>query len=108
MAQPDIPGHPPITSPFIYTARDSAGRAITMTFNFNEGTHALLNGSATRDLGCLYSTVFVGFGVDGTVRSSTRKITVPDGGSRTLPAGELSSIGINTIDDVLSSQITAA
>ncbi len=105
--QPDIPGHPPLTSPWIYTARDSQDRTLTVTFNFNEVNHNLQNGSATRDVGCLYTTVFIGFGNDGNVRSSTRTIPVPAGSSRTVSAGELGSIGINTIDDILSSQITA-
>lgn len=100
---------PPPVSPYTYTARDYQGLAITITFNYDNTTRVLQNSSIHCDSGCVYSTIYIGVGTDGSVQDSTHKIPVPQGqGSRTFSAGQLAAIGLNTIDDILTSQITAA
>jgi hypothetical protein len=108
MVQPHIPGN--VTpNPWVYQALDFAERAITITFPWNASTRALQNATIERDQGCLYSTIYIGFGGDGRVESSSQKIPVQQGvGARTFSAGQLGALGLNTIDDILDSQITAA
>jgi hypothetical protein len=94
-------------NPWEYKAEDYLNRAITITFSWNATTRALTGANVTRDVGCLYGTIYVGFGSDGKVESSTRKISVPEG-SRSFTANQLHAANLDTIDDVIGLQITAA
>lgn len=107
---PGLPGNPQATpNPWLYTARDSTGKAISISFPWDSTTRALQNATIQADQGCMYTTIYIGFGADGQVLSSAKKIPVPQGvGARTFAAGQMSSMGLNTIDDILTSQITAA
>lgn len=105
---PAIPGNP-TPNPWVYRAEDNANRVIQVSFPWDPTTRALQNATIQADQGCQYTTIYIGFGGDGKVTSSTQKINVPQGGSaRTFAAGQLNGMGLNTIDDILHSQITAA
>lgn len=105
---PGIPGNQ-TPNPWVYRAQDAYGKAISISFPWNPADRTLENATIQGDKGCLYTTIYIGFGGDGKVTSSTKKINVPQGsGGRQFPASQLASLGLNTIDDILSSQITAA
>jgi hypothetical protein len=104
----ELPGNPPPVSPYVYQALDYQNLAITITFNYDNTARALGDATIARDQGCLYGTIYIGLGGDGTVLSSTKKIPVQQGvGVRTFAQGQLNAIGLISIDDILSSQITA-
>ncbi len=99
-------GNPPPLSPYIYEARDYQDNVIRITFPYDNVTKALSNATVFRDAACIYTTIIVGVGGDGTVETSTKTFSVPSG-THTVTANAMSSKGINTITDVLSLQITA-
>jgi hypothetical protein len=109
MGQPRrIPGNV-TANPWEYRAEDYQGNAISITFPWDNTTRALTGATATRDVGCVYDVIYVGFGADGKVESSTRKISLKNfTGSKSFTATQLAAVGLNTIDDILSLQITAA
>lgn len=94
----------PLASPVVESFSDYQGLALKVTINFDNATHALTNVVVTRDLGCLWGTLIVGNPVDGTAKT----FTVADGSTSTVNAKQLSHRGLNTIEDVLALQITAA
>lgn len=102
-----LPGNPTPQSPYVYRAIDANGKAITITIDYNNTTRALLDATVVRDAGCLYGTLYVGFGGDGKVESSTKKISVPVG-TRSFTAAQLNAVGLTTIEDITGLQITAA
>lgn len=93
-------------SPYTYEAKDYQDAVIRGVFNYDNATRELLSLQAHRDAGCLYTKIVVGFGGDGSVETSTRKVTVPVGDTNITKA-QLNSVGLTTIDDILSLQITA-
>ncbi len=95
-----------IVSPWTWEARDYQGNKISITIPFDNTTKVLSNGTIFRDAACVYTTLIVGVGGDGTVESSTKTFSVPSG-THTITASAMSSKGINTIDDILNLQITA-
>ena len=96
----------PLTSPWVWTAADYAGAVIRITVNFNNSTKALQNSSVFRDAACLYHNIYIGTGADGSPNTTTKAFAVPAGTS-TVTANQMSSKGLNTIDDVMALQITA-
>lgn len=107
MGHPKLPGNPPPQSPYVYKAIDANGKAITITIDYNNSTGALIDGTVVRDAGCLYGTLYIGFGSDGSVESSTKKISVPVG-TRSFTANQMAAVGLTNISDIKSVQITAA
>lgn len=93
-------------SPWVYQATDYLNRSLTITVTFNNGTRALSGATVVRDVGCLYSKIYMGVGGDGKPDSTTRKVTVPEG---TTPVSQatLNGIGLTTIEDIIALQITA-
>jgi len=96
----------PQTSPWIWTANDYQDNVIRITVNFNETTRALQASSVFRDAACVYTKIYIGVGVDGTVASTPSVFTVPSG-TTSLSSNQLKNAGFNTIEDILALQITA-
>ena len=96
----------PITSPYIWEAGDYLSRVIRITITFNNSTRAITGASVFRDVGCLYQTIYIGTGPDGTPNSTDKKLAVP-AGTTSISANQLKQVGLNVIEDVLALQITA-
>lgn len=108
-ATPNIPGGPPLANPWVYKATDYAGKSIMIILPWNGTTRALQNGTIEADDGCKYSTIYFGVGASGKVTDSFQKVPVAQGvGTQTIAAGRLSTMGLNTIDDIINTQVTAA
>jgi hypothetical protein len=95
-----------INSPWVWQALDYQNNAITITINFNNSTRALTGGKVVRDAGCVYGTVYIGQGADGTPNTAPDKFAVPTG-TTNLTANQLKRNGLATIENVLALQITA-
>lgn len=93
-------------SPWVWTAADYQGNAITISVTFNNSTRAITGGSVTRDAGCVYGHVYIGVGPDGTPNTSPDVYAVPFG-TTNLNKNRFTNNGLNTIEDVLALQITA-
>ena len=91
----------PAVSPFIWSATDYLERAITVTFPFDNTTHALADATVVRDAGCLWGTLMI-----GDPNGAVKTFAVPFGTS-TVRSQQLKNNGLNTIDDIFALQITA-
>lgn len=71
-------------------------------------TTALTGGQTFRDPSSPYTRVAIGaLNQDGTIPAGTKVVTVPSG-TTNFTAGQLSSVGLNTISDITGApQITA-
>jgi hypothetical protein len=100
------PGAP--TSPYVIDIPDNFDLHVTLTFTFNNSTQALTGASLTRDDGCQWNKIYVGLGGDGTPDTTPRTFDVSGLiGTRAVSTGQLAHIGLNTLADVLSFQVTA-
>lgn len=95
----------PLTSPQVWADGDYLGRKITISMFFNENTHAMTGVTVVRDPGCLYRTIYCGVGEDGSPDTTTRQFSVPFGETN-VSKGQLSSNGIDTIEDMLGVSFT--
>lgn len=96
-----------VTTPWTWTALDRAGRALTISVDFNTSTRVISGGQVVRDAGCEYGHVYVGVGGDGLPDSTVGVFAVPFG-STNLNKPNFTSRGFSVIEDiVLSAQITA-
>lgn len=94
------------TSPYLfYSCGDYKGKMITMTVTF-DGSNNLTGATIFRDPACLYQHILIGIGADGSPDSSSMKFTVP-GGTTTVSKAQLNSVGLVTLSDLLSLQVTA-
>jgi hypothetical protein len=96
-------------SPFVYEARDSTGKVIRAIIPYDDTTKAI-NASATvhRDVGCAYTHVIIGeINPDGSLPPGTFTVPVPLGDS-TYTVAQMAAIGLTSITQVFSTQITAA
>lgn len=97
----------PISSPWIYEDRDINGLVIRATFSFDNTTRALTGAVVFRDPGCLKTTVWLGLGPDGTPNTADADHTfVIPNGTTNITANQMRQRGFDTIEDVLSTQIT--
>lgn len=107
-ATPDRPapgGWPP--PPYVWTGADYADRVISIVIDYNETTGNLTGATTHRADGCLFGRILIGVGaVSGSPDDAPHQITCPVG-DRSVPAGQLHAVGLDTITDVLSNQITA-
>lgn len=97
-----------ITSPLVYyRAGDYLGKIVMVTINWNTTTRALNSVVVHRDDGCVYHTIILDNPSDSL---KAKPLTLPaDGaGDITYTANQLGKQGLNTIDDILAVQITAA
>lgn len=93
------------TSPIEWAFPDYLGRTLTVTVNFNNSTGRLNGVSSVREPGCLYRTLLWGLGADGIPDNTPSKVAVPNGAA-SVTRNQLSSIGLDTINDILALQFT--
>jgi hypothetical protein len=96
----------PATSPWVWEASDYQGRAIRITVTFDNTSRALSGATLFRASGCLFGHIYIGTGPDGSPNTTTKSFVVPVG-TRTATAAQMATVGLNTIEDILSYQITA-
>jgi hypothetical protein len=99
----------PVVSPYVYdSGGDFQGNHITITVVFNDVSRALTSATVHRDAGCVYTKILIGIGADGTPNTTTKVINVGNlVGDRSFTPTQMAAVGLNTIDDILSLQITA-
>ncbi|MGH7743195.1 MAG: hypothetical protein ACREQ5_00025 [Candidatus Dormibacteria bacterium] len=96
------------TSPLtLYATDDRQGHVISVVAAFVQSTGVLRSITFTRDPLCLLTMLHIGIGSDGKPESSVMTFPVP-AGTHVVSAAMLSSVGLNTITDVLKFQITAS
>jgi hypothetical protein len=93
-------------TPWTQSFPDYQNKAITITVNFNDSTGNITNATIVRDVGCVYSKIFIGTGVDGKPNSAPGTFAVAEG-TTNFSAAQLASGGFNVIEDILQLQITA-
>lgn len=96
----------PIMSPWQWQSGDYRDNVIRITVTFDNVTRALIETTVFRDAACVYRKIYIGVGADGIPDNTPRKINVP-AGSTVVSAAQMATVGLNTIEDVLSFQITA-
>lgn len=97
-------------SPYVYdSGEDANGKHVTIRINYDNSTRALLGAVLHRDADCLYKRIFIGLGGDGRPDSTTHVFGIGNlEGDRSVTAGGLSAVGLDTIEDVFAlGQITA-
>lgn len=100
------PGNP--VSPWVYQASDYQGNVIRVTATFSNTSPFTLNTVTTfRDAACVYHNIYFGLGPDNTPNTSSKTFGGVPSGTTTVGAAFLSSLGFNTITDVLAGQVTA-
>jgi hypothetical protein len=92
----------PIATPWVESFSDYLNRNLSISIAFDNVTRALGVTTVTRDDGCLWGTLII-----GDPATTTKTFAVPFGTS-TVSAQRLHQNGLNTIEDVLALQITAA
>lgn len=107
MTTPDEkPTVPPQTSPWEWMGADYLERPISIRVFFDPITRLVLGCTVYRDPNTLMRKIYIGLGEDGTPNTSVRTFNVPVGNT-TIGAGPLINNGLQTIDDVVTLQITA-
>ena len=94
-------------NPWVFQTFDRNGLPFSITIPWNAGNRNITGGTVYRSPGCQVSTIMIGLGPDGTPNTSENAYTVPEG-STDFAANVLRANGLNTIDDVVALQITAA
>lgn len=91
----------PPTSPWVWTSGgDYQGKAITLTFEYNNSTHALGDLTTQRDAGCVWSKLEIGLG------GQRKTITVPTGQRVFSPAQIQAATGFTSIEQIWALNIT--
>jgi hypothetical protein len=104
-------GNPPaLVSPWIWHTEDFRGQKISLSIAFDNITHLILGITTYRDPDCLFTKILIGLGPDGTPDTTDKVVTVPAGTTNVVAAliSALATVGVSTIDNVLSWQMTAA
>lgn len=96
-----------MSSPWAYDSADYQGNRITLTVNFDNATRAISGAQIDRDASCVYKKIYIGIGGDGSLNSSSRVFTAGNATGHPITAAELSTAGIDTIEDLFQFQITA-
>lgn len=94
------------TTPYLFSATDYLGRAISIQFVWGLLTGLLLVATATRDQDCMFRVVYVGSGADGTPNSAAAQFPIPFG-TTSISVPLLNGGGLYTKSDLLAKQITA-
>lgn len=102
-----MPMHPvTIVSPWVCRFGTEGNLWLITSVAFDDTTRALLTTTITRDVGCTFTTIYIGVGTDGTMETTTHIFRIPVG-TTTVTAAQLSANGLSTIEDVLALQISA-
>ena len=99
--------YPPTTSPYVYRATDCVGRALSVTFVFDNATREILDALVHREDGCLLDRVLTGVMSDGSPTTLTRQFVVGEGYTQ-IPPSALRSRSIWTVDDLFRHQLGVA
>lgn len=94
-------------NPWVWAANDRNGVELSISVPWNAQNRGVQSATVVRPSGCLLSRIFIGVGPDGTPDTSTNVYSVPVG-TTSVAANILRQNGLNTIDDVIALQITAA
>jgi hypothetical protein len=98
-------------NPYTYDSGDDGnGKHLIASFAWDAGTRLITGITAIRDAGCLFTMVLVGLGAGNSPNTTTRSFVVPDGVT-SVPnniLNQLAARGLGSIDDLLTTQITAA
>ena len=101
---------PPLVSPWVWETYDTPGRVLRVTVSFNNTTHAITGITSHRDSGCAFTQLLIGIPAIGAPNDTDKVLDIPDG-TTVVGAGRLAALasrGLNSIDDILTLQITAA
>lgn len=91
----------PPTSPWVWTSgSDYQGKAITLSFAYDNSNHALGDLTTTRDTGCVWSKLEIGLG------GQRKTVTVPNGQRTFTPAQITAATGFTSIDQIWALNIT--
>jgi hypothetical protein len=79
-------------------------RWVTVTITFNNSTRALISATIHRDSGCAYTR----FAVNDPTSARVKFLNCPGDGQpdATYTAAQMATQGLNTIENVLSEQVT--
>lgn len=91
----------PISSPWIYQATDYRGSIIRITITFDNTTRVITGGTVFRDAACVYTKIYLGD------PATTLKVFTVAAGTTNLNVNQLNNNGLNVIEDVLATQVTA-
>lgn len=92
-------------NPWEFGGTDSENREVLVSLPWDSISRALGDATTTRDDGCLYRTFLVGVGPDGTPDSTPTQFGIPEGLSQ-IPQATLADVGLATIDNIISQQVT--
>lgn len=98
----------PLPSPLnYYKSGDYLGRQVWIIINWNTTTRALISAIVHRDTGCLYNKIILDNPNDAQ-KAKPLVLPVDGAGDKTFSAAQMSAQGLNTIDDIITVQVTAS
>ncbi len=95
-----------LISPWAYSAADSSGSVLSVTFTFDNITLTILTVTGHKDAGCAYNNFLMGTGGDGRPDSAATQLAIAQGDAL-IAVASLNGLGLTTISDVLAHQVTA-
>jgi len=95
-----------LISPWVYTATDTAGNVLSVTFTFDNILFTILIVTGHKDAGCAYNTLYMSVGGDGLPDSTATQLAIAQGDTL-IAVATLNGMGLTTITDVLANQVTA-
>ncbi len=94
-----------LVSPWVFQCLDISDAAFTAVFNFDDVTRALGACNVVRDSGCLFTSLWLGLGLDRTPNSTLNTFHTP-GPHHTINPSVFAARGLLVIEDVWAIQIT--
>jgi len=95
-----------LISPWTYTAADTAGNVLSVTFTFDNTLFTILTITGHKDAGCAYNNFYMSVGGDGRPESTATQLAVAQGDTL-IAVATVNGMGLTTITDVLANQVTA-
>lgn len=93
----------PPTSPWVWSSgSDANGNSISLSFVYNESTHALGSLTSTRDAACVWTHLEIGLG------AQKKTLPVPAGVRVFTPAQIQAATGFTSIDEIWALNFTVA
>lgn len=94
-------------SPWVWQCADyTETNVIRITVAFDNTIRVLSGATVFRDAACVYTRLYVGVGPSGTPNDTPMVFPVPAGTTQ-FTAAQMAAIGLRTIEDILSLQVTA-